>query len=131
MKRILEIAKYVAAISVIAGAALYFDSLKDDVGSGNKALMDTLVDVQREIHSVKYDLDDYKKLTNTHRVYRAEQTSNLIKEIHVLKRNQNAIINNSTEQKEILNEIKNRRLINGIVMEPVKSIAPEMLVYIE
>ena len=129
MKRILEIAKYIAAISVIAGAALYFDGLKDDVGSGNEALMDTMVNVQEEIHSVKSDLDEYKKTTNTYRVYKYEQDKGIVKDIETLRRNQSAIINNSTEQKEILDEIKNRRLINGIVMEPVKSIDPEALVY--
>ncbi len=131
MKRLLEIAKYITAIGVIGGAALYFDGFRDDIGDNHDVLMDTMSEMRNEIHVVKSDFDQYKKTTNTHRVYKATQTNILLKDIRVLKRNQQAIINNSTEQKEILDEINTRRIINGngVGMEPIKPIDPEMLVY--
>ena len=125
-KKILETSKYIGAIAVIATAALFFDNMSDTDRNNHNALMDTLSDVKDEIHVVKSDFDQYKKTTNTHRVHKAEQANRITKELQKLQRNQNAIINNSSEQKEILDAIKNQQLINGIVetepTEPVETI---------
>jgi len=131
VKKILEIAKYIVAISVIGGAALYFNGLKEDVGGSRVDIMQAIDTITTEVRTVKANFDQYKKTTNTHRVYKAEQTNNLLKDIGILRRNQQAIINNSTEQKEILDEIKTKQIINGngIGMKPMKSLDPDMLVY--
>lgn len=130
-KKILEIAKYIGAIATIGAAALFFDNMKDSVNDTQHSLMDTLLMVDDKVNSVQDEFNEYKKTTNTHRVYKAEQTNKLINEIGILRRNQNAIINNSSEQNEILEEIKTQQLLNGTAhIEPISPIEPDKLVYL-
>ncbi len=130
MKRILEIAKYVGAIATISAAVWFFYSFQDTGDNNHSEVMNAINQVDEKVNRVQGDLNDYKKTTNTHRVYKAEQNKVLIEKIGNLQRNQNAIINNSTESKEILEAIKNQQLINGTVnIEPVDPIEPGRLVY--
>ncbi len=129
MKRILDIAKYVGAIATISAAVWFFYSFQDTGDSNHSEVMNAINQVDEKVNRVQGDLNDYKKTTNTHRVYKAEQNKVLIEKISNLQRNQNAIINTSSEQNEILEEIKNQQIINGTVnIKPVTSIEPERLV---
>ncbi len=132
MKRILDIAKYVGAIATISAAVWFFYSFQDTGDSNHSEVMNAINQVDEKVNRVQGDLNDYKKTTNTHRVYKAEQNKVLIEKIGNLQRNQNAIINNSTESKEILEAIKNQQLINGTAdIEPITPIEPDLLVYIK
>ncbi len=122
-KKILEIAKYVGAVTSIAVVVWFFYSFQDNV-------MDAIRGVDKKVNHVQEDLNEYKKTTNTHRVYKAEQNKKILERMDVFQRNQNAIINNSSEQKDILDEIKTQQLLNGTAhIEPVQPIEPEELTY--
>jgi len=130
LKRILEIAKYIGAITVIGGASLWFDGVGDSVKENVSIIMDTISVTNDKIQRIYEDFNDQKKVTNTYRNHEAEQTDEFIKEIKTLQRNQRAIISKSTEQKDILEEIQNMQLINGVVeLEYIKPILPDKLVY--
>ena len=49
MKIILNIAKYISAVAVIGGAALWFDAKFDNNADSNKAIMDTLAVMRQDI----------------------------------------------------------------------------------
>jgi len=124
---ILEIAKWIGAIVTIGGATLFFDGFRDDISdlvkNSKEEIMDTLTDLRG-------DLQTYQITTNKYRGVKAEQTEEVLKSIGVLNRNQRAIINKSAEQKEILEEIKNQQLINGIVkMDYIIPIPPDYLTH--
>jgi len=126
-KIILEIAKWIGAIAAIGGAALFFDGFRDDISDAVKdskeEIMDTLIDLRG-------DLQEYQVTTYKYREAKADQTNKVLESIGVLNRNQRAIINKSTEQKEILEEIKNQQLINGIVeMNYIIPISPDYLIH--
>ena len=126
-KIILEIAKWIGAIAAIGGAALFFDGFRDDISDAVKdskeEIMDTLIDLRG-------DLQEYQVTTYKYREAKADQTNKVLESIGVLNRNQWAIINKSTEQKEILEEIKNQQLINGIVeMNYIIPISPDYLIH--
>ena len=129
-KKILEIAKYVGAIATIGAASWFFYGMKDTGEDNHSEVMRAINMVDSKVDSNTESLNLYKKTTNTHRVYKAEQTNKFIEEMHILRRNQNAIINNSAESKEILEAIKNQQLINGTAhIDPVQPIEPEELTY--
>ena len=126
-KVIIEIAKWVGAIATIGGAVLFFDDFRDDISNkvedSKEEIMDTLIDLRG-------DLQQYQTTTNKYREAKAGQTDKVIKSIDVLNRNQRAIINNSTEQKEILEEIQNQQVINGMVkIDYIDPIPPDYLIY--
>ena len=126
-KIILEIAKWIGAIAAIGGAALFFDGFRDDISDAVKdskeEIMDTLIDLRG-------DLQEYQVTTYKYREAKADQTNKVLESIGVLNRNQRAIINKSTEQKEILEEIKNQQLINGIVeMNYIIPISADYLIH--
>jgi len=126
-KVIIEIAKWVGAIATIGGAVLFFDDFRDDISNkvedSKEEIMDTLIDLRG-------DLQQYQTTTNKYREAKAGQTDKVIKSIDVLNRNQRAIINNSTEQKEILEEIQTQQVINGMVkIDYIDPIPPDYLIY--
>lgn len=127
-KKILEIAKYISAITVIGLAAIFMNGMKDSGDDNHGEVMEAINKVDAKVDSNTENLNEYKKTTNTHRVYKAEQNKKLIEKFDILQRNQKAIINTSSEQNEILEEIKNQQLINGVAdIEPITPIEPDKL----
>lgn len=129
-KKILEIAKYVGAIATIGAASWFFYSFQDTGEDNHVEVMNAINKVDVKVDLNTKNLNEYKKTTNTHRVHKAEQNKQFLEGIRILKRNQNAIINNSTEQNAILEDIKNQQLINGTAdIEPITPIEPGELTY--
>jgi nitrate reductase NapAB chaperone NapD len=111
-KKILEGVKYfgiiAGAVTTIGGMALFFDAVRDDMNQNINAVMDTLSEFRRVII-------DYQIETKTGFEAKTGQINELIGLIKTLNRNQKIIILKSDESQQIIEEIRNQQLIEGIV----------------
>lgn len=106
--KILQLWKPIAFLTSFAGVVLFFDGVRDNVNSKFDNVIDTISGFREII--VNYQIEN-KELHNTE----AEQRDEILRLIQNLQGTQRIIILKSNESQQILEEIKNQRLINESV----------------